>query len=181
VAFLGETPANGRAVNVIVAILLAVMVAPWTHPLSFGQLAGWETGHSGNMRSAYVGRNPRVVVPLESTAWIARRVHYRDEPTADPPNKTLKHLPRRAVIVWAVIYNPTPSAQKPIRLMLSAAKRFDCCEAAAVAGGEWELDGTGPGRAYSVIVRIYFGSRPTSAMRQQAQRALDQLALPSPR
>jgi hypothetical protein len=80
-----------------------------------------------------------------------------------------------------VIYNPAPTGQKPIRLTLTAAKRFDCCEAAPVAGGEWELTGAGPGRAYSVIVRIYFGSRPTSAMRQQAQHALDQLALPPPR
>jgi hypothetical protein len=166
---------------VIVPVLLAAAVAPWTHPLSFGQLPGWETGRSGSTRSAYVGRDTRVAVPLESAAWVARDVHYRDEPTADPPNKTLEHLPRRAVIVWAVIYNPAPAGQQPIRLMLSAAKRFDCCEAAPVAGGEWELTGAGPGRAYSVIVRIYFGSRPTSAMRAQAQRALDQLALPSPR
>lgn len=162
-------------------VLLAAAVAPWTHPLSFGQLPGWETGRSGNTRSAHVGRKTRVALPLESTAWIARGVHYRDEPTADPPNKTLERLPRRAVIVWAVIYNPVPSGQTPIRLMLSPAKRFGCCEAAPVAGGEWELAGAGPDRAYSVIVRIYFGSPPTSAMRAQAQRALDQLALPSAR
>ena len=49
--------------------------------------------------------------------------------------------------------------------MLTAAKRFDCCEAAPVAGGEWELTGAGPGRAYSVIVRI------TSARAQRARCA----------
>jgi hypothetical protein len=120
-------------------------------------------------------------VPLESAAWIARGVRYRDDPTADPPNKTLRRLPPNAVIVWAVIYsNPGAGRQKPIPLALTAAKRFECCEAAAVPGGEWELTGAGPGRAYSVIVRIYFGSRPTSAMRAQAQRALDQLHLPPP-
>ena len=121
-------------------------------------------------------------MPLESAAWIATGVRYRDDPTADPPNKTLQRLPRNAVIVWAVIYTNPGAArkQKPIRLTLTAAKRFDCCEAAAAAGGEWELTGAGLGRAYSVIVRIYFGSRPTSAMRAQAQRALNQLKLPSP-
>jgi hypothetical protein len=31
------------------------------------------------------------------------------------------------------------------------------------------------------IVRIYFGSRPTRALRAQAQRALNQLRLPSKR
>ena len=156
-------------------------VAPWSQPLAFGHLPGWDRGASGNTRSAYVGRRKRAPVPLESAAWIASGVRYRDDPTADPPNKTLQHLPKRAVIVWAVIYNPAASGQKLVRLKLSAAKRFDCCEAARVAGGEWELAGTGPGRVYSVIVRIYFGSRPTRAMRAQAQRALNQLELPSAR
>jgi hypothetical protein len=160
---------------------VAAPIAPWSRPLSFGRLHGWGTGHSGNTCSAYVGPAARVGVPLESAAWIARGVRYRDDPTADPPNKTLRRLPPNAVIVWAVIYsNPGAGRQKPIRLALTAAKRFKCCEAAAVPGGEWELAGAGPGRAYSVIVRIYFGSRPTSAMRAQAQRALDQLHLPPP-
>jgi hypothetical protein len=86
------------------------------------------------------------------------------------------------VIVWALIYNnPAAGRHKPIRLALTAAKRFECCEAAAVSGGEWELTGAGPGGAYSVIVRVYFGSRPTSAMRAQAQQALNHLELPSAR
>jgi hypothetical protein len=118
---------------------------------------------------------------LESAAWIARSVRYLDDPTADPPNKTLQHLPRQAVIVWAVIYSPVESGQKPIRLALNNAKYFACCEASYVAGGEWELTGSGRGRAYSVIVRIYFGSRPTGAMRAEAQRALNRLQLPPPR
>jgi hypothetical protein len=166
---------------VIAALLIALAVAPWSHPLAFGHLPGWAIGRSGNKPSAYVGQTKRVAVPLESVAWAARRVRYRDEATADPPNRTLQHLPRQAVIVWAVIYNPATAGEKPIRLAVSSAKRFDCCEAAPVAGGEWELSGAGPGRAYSVIVRVYFGSRPTSAMRAQAQRALNRLELPPPR
>jgi hypothetical protein len=161
--------------------LVAPAPAPWSHPLAFGHLAGWETGRSGNTRSAYAGRGRRLAVPLESAAWIARGVRYRDDPTADPPNNTLQRLPRSAVVVWAVIYSPVQPRQKPIRLALARAKRFACCEAAYVAGGEWELSGAGLERAYSVIVRIYFGSRPTTSTRAQAQRALDDLRLPPPR
>ena len=165
----------------IASVLLALAVAPWNHTLGFGHLAGWESGHSANVPSAYVGHGTRAAVPLESAAWIATGVRYRDDPTADPPNETLRHLPRRAVIVWAVIYNPAAAGQRPIRLAFDAAKRFACCEAVAVPGGEYELTGTGPGRAYSVIVRIYFGARPTSTMRAQAQQALNRLELPPPR
>ena len=148
----------------------------------FHSLPGWQTGMSGNTHSVYVSpAAKRVATPLESSAWIARDVHYRDDATSDPPNKTLAHLPSNSVIVWAVIFNPVQRGDKPIRLDLSKAKRFACCEAAYVAGGEYELAGSGPGNAYSVIVRIYFGSRPTAPLRNAAQRALDQLALPSPR
>ena len=43
------------------------------------------------------------------------------------------------------------------------------------------IDGfAGPG-AYSVIVRVYFGSPPTRSARVQAQRAIEQLELPLPR
>lgn len=164
----------------IASVLVALAVAPWNHPLTFGHLAGWDTGSSGNTRSVYAG-GARVPVLLESAAWIARGVRYRDDATADPPNKTLKHLSREAVIVWAVIWEPTVVEPTPIRRALDSAKRFACCEAAAIAGGEWELTGAGPSRTYSVIVRIYFGSPPTRAMRAEAQRALDQLRLPPPR
>jgi hypothetical protein len=118
---------------------------------------------------------------LESTAWAAFGVRYRDDATADPPNRTLQHLPRQAVIVWAVIYSPPATGDRPIRLLLRAARHLPCCEAARIAGGEYELTGTGPGHAYSVIVRIYFGAPPTQVMRAQAQRALNRLQLPSPR
>jgi hypothetical protein len=159
----------------MVTFLVALALAPWTHPLAFAPLHGWQTGMSGNTRSAYVK------TVLESSAWIARNVRYRDDATADPPNKTLAHLPRNGVIVWAVISTSAQNGAKPIRLALGTAKRFACCEGAYVAGGEYELSGSGPGRGYYVIVRIYFGSRPTGALRAEAQRALDRLELPAPR
>jgi hypothetical protein len=68
--------------------------------------------------------------------------------------------------------------QRRLRLDLDRAKRFDCCEGAYVAGGEYELSGAGPGGVYSAIVRIYFGSPPTQAMRAAAQCALERLQLP---
>jgi len=165
----------------MIALFLALAVAPWAHPLRFRPVPGWQTGASSNTHSVYVGHGTRVVAPLESTAWIARHVRYRDHATADPPNTTLARFPSDAVIVWAVIFNPAQTGEKPIRLDLRQARRFACCEAAYVAGGEYELTGSGPGRAYSVIVRIYFGSPPTSRLRAQAQLALNQLELPSPR
>ena len=61
---------------------------------------------------------------------------------------------------------------------MSKASRFPCCEGAYVGGGVYELTGSGPRRAYSIIVRVFFGSRPTSARRTEAQRALDRLELP---
>jgi hypothetical protein len=166
---------------VIAPLLLALAVAPWSHPLGFRPLAGWETGRSGTTVSAYFGRGTPASAPLESAAWIARGVRYRDRPTADPPNETLQHLPSRAVIVWAVIISPVAPKQKPLRLTLAAAKRFDCCEAVPIAGGLYELDGTDASGSYSVIVRTYFGSPPTRAMRAQAQQALSRLELPPTR
>jgi hypothetical protein len=159
----------------MVTFLVVLALAPWTHPLAFAPLHGWQTGMSGNTRSAYVK------TVLESSAWIARNVRYRDDATADPPNKTLAHLPRNGVIVWAVISTSAQNGAKPIQLELNEAKRFACCEGAYVAGGEYELSGSGPGRGYYVIVRIYLGSRPTGALRAEAQRALDRLELPAPR
>jgi hypothetical protein len=120
----------------------------------------------------------RVAAPLESSAWIARNVRYRDSATADPPNKTLKSLPPNGVIVWAVIYNTTQAGAKPVRINLGKATHFACCEVTGLVAGVYELTGYGPGHAYSVIVRIYFGSRPTSILRSEAQHALDQLELP---
>jgi hypothetical protein len=164
----------------MVAFVLALAVAPSAHPLAFQAMPGWATGASGNTESAYAGRRTRAVVPLESTAWIAKNVRYRDEPTADPPNATLAHLPANGLIVWAVIYNPANSGA-PLRLDLGKARHLECCEGAYVEGGNYELTGYGPKHAYSAIVRIYFGSHPTTSLLAQAQRALTHLQLPAPR
>lgn len=165
----------------LTSAFIALAIAPWIHPVAFQPLPGWQTERSGNLRAAPVGNN-RTAAALESAAYMARGVRYDDIPTADPPNRTLQHLPRRAVIVWAVISDDRAALQQePIRLNLALAKRFACCEAARVAGGQWKLSGAGPGRAYSVIVRVFFGSSPTAAMRKQAQHALSQLRLPSSR
>lgn len=154
--------------------------ATWARPLEFSPLGGWHTGASGTLPSRYGPASVRS--PKESTGWIAtKNIRYRNRATADPPNKTLAHLPRDGVIVWAVIYNSLRRSQTPIRLDLVRAKRFDCCEGAYVPSGDYELTGAGPGDRYSVIVRIYFGTRPTRSLRAQAQQALDALRLPLPR
>ena len=159
----------------MLALALAVAIAPWSHPLAFGKLAGWRTGASGNVRSVYVGRGSGAT--LMSTAWIARGVTYRDAATADPPNVTLAHLSKKAVIVWAVITGPA-SKEQPIRLSLAAAKHVPCCDAVGIVGGTDELHGSARRGAYSVIVRIYYGSVPTTAMRAAAAKALARLELP---
>jgi hypothetical protein len=161
-------------------LLALAFAAPWTHPLSFQPLPGWQTGASGNTRSAYVGRGQRTAVPLESTAWIARSVRYTDQATADPPNHTLAHLPARGIIVWAVIYTPASNG-RPVQLDLRRARHLPCCDGqVSVPGGTYELAGYGPRRAYSMIIRVYFGSRPTRSLLAAAQLALNHLQLPSP-
>jgi hypothetical protein len=82
------------------------------------------------------------------------------------------------VIVWAVIFQSNYTPRKRVRLDLRRARHLPCCEGAYVVGGADELTGAGPLRAYSVIVRVFFGSRPTKARRTGAQRALDRLELP---
>ena len=164
----------------MVEVLAAVALAPWAHPLRFRPLPGWRHGASGTFNSSY-GPGGEIASPKESTAWIARGVHYRDPRTADPPDATLSRLPADGIVVFAVIYQRAQNAGRRIDLRLDHAKRYPCCDGTYVRGGEFALTGTGPGAAYSVIVRIYFGSPPTRSMGSQAQRALDQLALPSPR
>jgi hypothetical protein len=124
---------------------------------------------------------PGVTSPKESAAWIARGVRYRDRPAADPPNATLSHLPRQGIVVFATVYESAGNKGRRIELRFARARRYPCCDGTYVAGGEYELAGAGPAAAYSVIVRVYFGSPPTSSMRAEAQDALDQLELPLPR
>jgi hypothetical protein len=158
--------------------LAALALAPWGHPLAFRPLPGWHAGASGNTRSVYVGGGKRVRAPEESAAWVARGVRYRDQATADPPNATLAHLPVDGVVVWAVIYAPAALGEQPVRLELARARHLPCCDGVGVVGGEDELTGSGGGGKYSVIVRVYYGSGPTRALRREAQRALARLELP---
>lgn len=164
----------------MLGLLAAAALAPWAHPLRFRPLAGWHTGASGTIDSTY-GPAPQVPSPKESIAWMTRGVRYRDRPDADPPDATLSHLPPRGIVVSAVIFQSGISTQRRIRLRLAHATRYDCCDGTHVAGGEYGLSGGGPRSAYSVIVRVYFGSRPDRALRTQAQHALDRLELPVPR
>ena len=164
----------------MVEILAALAIAPWSQPLRFLPMRGWRTGANGTFDSSY-GPAPDAPAPKESTAWMTRGVRYRDRRTADPPDATLSRLPRGAILVFATIYESGSSAGRRVRLRLDRARRFLCCDGTYVPGGEYALSGLGPEAAYSVIVRVYFGSRPTRSMRAQAQRALDRLELPRPR
>jgi len=164
----------------MVEIVAALAIAPWSHPVHFQPLAGWRAGANGTFSSSY-GPVPGNPSPRQSTAWMAKGVRYRDRRTADPPGATLARLPRRAILVFATIYESGPSTAKRIELRLERARRYPCCDGTYVAGGEYELDGAGPATADSVIVRVYFGSAPTRSMRKQAQLALNRLQLPAPR
>ena len=111
---------------------------------------------------------------------MTRGVRYRDRRTADPPQATMSRLPPRAILVFAVIYESGQKTGRQIELRFDRATRYPCCDGTYIAGGEYALAGLGPAAAYSVNVRVYFGSPPTRAMRAQAQRALDHLRLPRP-
>lgn len=163
----------------LVAVIAAFAI-PWAAPVSFGSPpAGWRVGRSGTVATAVAGTTEH-----RSTAW-AGNIAYRDRATADPPNATLRHLRPRGIVVWVSIQPPAgwpPGHRRTsTHLALADAYRFACCEGAEVPGGEWELYGWGPRHSYSVLVRVYFGSRPSRTMRADAQRALDALILPRAR
>lgn len=164
----------------ILELIASVALTPWAQPLRFRPLPGWHRGSSGTFTSSY-GPVPGIASPKESTAWTAKGVRYRDRPTADPPDATLSHLPRGGILVFAVVYQSAQNAVDPIVLRFAEARRHPCCDGTYVAGGEYGLTGAGPAAAYSVIVRVYFGSPPTRSMRAQAQHALNHLKLPLPR
>jgi hypothetical protein len=164
----------------MVELVAAAALAPRAQPLRFRPLPGWQRGASGTLNSSY-GPVPNIDSPKESTAWMATGVLYRDRPTADPPVATLSRLPRHGIVVFAVIYQSARNTERRIELRLDRAGRYPCCDGTYVAGGEYGLAGAGPAAAYSVIVRVYFGTPPTRSMRAQAQGALEQLELPLPR
>jgi hypothetical protein len=163
----------------VLELAAALALVPWSQPVRFHPRPGWQSGASGTISSSY-GPVPGVASPVESTAWMARGVRYRDRPAADPPNATLSRLRRGGIVVFAAVYQSGESSQRRIDLHFAHARRYPCCDGTYVPGGEYELDGGGPAGAYSVIVRIYFGSPPTAAMRAQVQRALNDLVLPRP-
>jgi len=163
-----------------VEIVAALAIAPWSQPVRFLPLRGWRTGTNGTFSSSF-GPVPGVPTAKESTAWMAKGVRYRDRRTADPPDATLSRLPRGAVLVFATIYESGSVHGRRIELRLARATHSVCCDGTYVAGGQYALRGLGPEAAYSAIVRVYFGSAPTRAMRTQAQLALDHLELPRPR
>jgi hypothetical protein len=167
----------------LAAVALALAV-PWLTPLSFGAPAhGWQAGRSGTITTS-VGR-AHTATAL-STAWTAN-VRCPDCTTANPPNATLQRLPRGGIIVWASIQPPAATGWPPDRRRLSRrysltdAYRFPCCEATAIGGGLWELYGSGPRGAYGVLVRVFWGSPPTAAMKAEAQAAIATLRLPDAR
>jgi hypothetical protein len=185
-----------RLLSVFVATVIAVAVAvpdcfaaqattpaaPWRTALSFSlHPPGWRTGQSGTIYEA-VGRS-HSQVPF-SIAWAAN-VRCPDCAISDPPNATLQELPRDGIIVWAEIAPASVTSPGNRRVTtnysLTGAYRFACCEGEHVAGGERELYGLGPGRAYGVLVRVYFGAPATTAITAAAQRVLDALRLPGPR
>lgn len=164
-----------------VAVALAV---PWLAPVSFGLRApGWHVGHSGTHYELVGHAHTRT--PF-STAWAAN-VRCPDCGRSNPPNATLLHFPGRGIIVWVSIQPPDPTGWPPTGRRLSRnysladAYHFRCCEAALIGGGAWELYGFGPKRAYSVIVRVYWGSPPIKARKSAAQRAIRTLRLPQVR
>jgi hypothetical protein len=164
----------------MVTAIIAALVIPWAAPVSIaGSAPDWRVGQSGTVKTTVVGGRVS-----HSTAWTAN-FKYRDRATADPPNATLRRIPLDGIVVWVSIQPPLgwpPDVRRTSkRLSLADAYRFRCCEGADVRGGEWEIYGWGPRRAYSVLVRIYFGSAPTRAVKAQAQRALDRLRLPRAR
>jgi hypothetical protein len=164
----------------MVELIAAMAIAPWAQPVHFRPLPGWRVGASGTFASSY-GPVPKNASPTESTAWMTRGVRYRDRRTADPPDATMSRLPPHAILVFAVVYESGSATGRMIDLRFGRATRYRCCDGTYVAGGEYALAGMGPGAAYSVIVRIYFGSPPTRSMCTQAQQALDRLELPRPR
>ena len=128
----------------MVELIAAVALAPWAQPLRFRPLPGWQSGASGTLDSSY-GPVPDNASPNESTAWMARGVRYRDQPTADPPHATLARLPRQGIVVFVVVYQSARTTERRIDLRLDRARRYACCDGTYVAGGAYGLSGAGTG------------------------------------
>lgn len=151
--------------------------------MRFHGLPGWRTGRSGTVREARNGDGKRIRLAYpESTAWMSN-VRYRDAATTDPPQRTVYRMPRDGVVVWAAI-TPALAADTRQRLDLRLAgfRRGLCCDGTPPPyTREWDTAGRVASGRYDVIVRIYFGSRPTQRMLRQARNALRALELPKTR
>ena len=78
-----------------------------------------------------------------------------------------------------MIQRGTNFGSTPVRLDLRQAQHFACCEGATPPYPYlWSLAGPVPGHRYDLIVRAYFGSRPTPKLVAKAQSALARLRLP---
>ena len=126
----------------MVELVAAAALAPWAQPVQFRPLPGWQHGASGTFESSY-GPAGNVASPKESTAWMVTGVRYRDRRQADPPEATLSHLPRRGIVVFAVVYESAQTTERRIALSLDHATRYPCCDGTYVAGGEYALTGRG--------------------------------------
>ena len=165
-------------ISAMVAAAFVAIAIPWLTPVAFASPApGWHVGQTGTITET-VGDARKPV----SAAWAAT-VRCPDCGTSAPPNKTLKVLPRHGVIVTANI-RPTGQEMWPpdgrrvaSNYSVTSAYRFACCEAES-SGGISEMYGFGPQRAYTVLVRVYWGSPPDKTMRLAAQRAIRTLHLP---
>src|SRR5262245_28616308 len=118
----------------MVELVAALAIAPWTQPVRFRPLPGWQSGVSGTLASSY-GPVPGVRSPKASPAWTATGVRYRDQPTADPPNATLSKLPRGGIVVFAAVYESAGGKGRHISLHFGRSHRFPCCDGTYVAGG----------------------------------------------
>ena len=154
---------------------------PWSAPLRFASAPGWHVGTSGTVHSIRLSDGTRVQLkwPLSASWTASSGVAYVNGAADDPPNATLAHLRRGQVIVYAVIQRGTNFGSAPVRLDLRRARHLACCEGATPPYPyDWELAGPVRGRRYDLIVRAYFGSRPTPKLVAKAQSALARLRLP---
>lgn len=106
-------------------------------------------------------------------------MRYRNPAGEDPPNETIDTLRGSNVVVWAVIEPGREYGPAPVRLDLRRARRVACCEG-GTPGYPYDFELAGPvrSRGYFLIVRVFFGTRPTPALRAKAQQALNRLRRP---
>jgi hypothetical protein len=159
-----------------VALLMATALAPWLQPVVFRPDPGWQTGSTGTITHPIETASGHTKV-WRSFAWISEHVAYRHNTDDQPSASMLANLPATAVIVWAEISSPVSPATPQFQDTLSRAIPISSGKA-TVAGGIYQLTGAGLNHTYSVVLRVYFGSRSTGAVGKEARHAMEQLDLP---